>query len=381
MPLIPLLGDARLYSYLLLWTFIISCSSPTTSDIQFVEGPEDDNVLKGAAGYIVTEETTFLHPNKLKRELISMSLPSLKKRVIQNRQGKGGVYTLVGPDESGRIVYAQDYFFITKNKKHELRVTTLEGISDSVIFERPGDIIWENVIGKNMALSSTGGKVAFVGKHYTIDIGSSNYGTNTPFLEYGPLEVWLIETRTPVITHAKALDMGMSWFNDGNRLAYVSLLPLAEVMVAHTQQVIEGGFKGWDRVPIVMIFDIINGTSQFLHVGWNPLVSPDGKAILLSGVNKQNKIVSVETKQSRPVSWPGDWGGAISFVGDDLILYFGLPTAGTDPQWTQRNSPLVGAKPMGTLKIANLNTGKFKTVLNYVDPRSVFSFGKLDSSK
>jgi tetratricopeptide (TPR) repeat protein len=41
----------------------------------------------------------------------------------------------------------------------------------------------------------------------------------------------------------------------------------------------------------------------------------------------------------------------------------GLPTAGAKPKWTEHNSPLVGPKPMLSIKLTDLSNGAFQTVL------------------
>jgi hypothetical protein len=70
-----------------------------------------------------------------------------------------------------------------------------------------------------------------------------------------------------------------------------------------------------------------------------------------------------------PVTLPGDWEGAIALLSGDLVIYRGLPTQGSDVRHTESNSFLVGAKPMGTVKIADLTTGRVATLVPFLDPR------------
>jgi hypothetical protein len=70
-------------------------------------------------------------------------------------------------------------------------------------------------------------------------------------------------------------------------------------------------------------------------------------------------------------------GFPISFVDINKILAFSLPTKGGPAKWTKNNSPLVGTKPMIAIKIFDLKTGEFQTVLKSVDPRDKVSFGKI----
>jgi hypothetical protein len=57
------------------------------------------------------------------------------------------------------------------------------------------------------------------------------------------------------------------------------------------------------------------------------------------------------------------------------VIYWGLPTAGTNIAYTKNNSPLSGPKEMLTIKIAEINTTKFQTIVPYIDPRKAVSFG------
>ncbi len=136
-----------------------------------------------------------------------------------------------------------------------------------------------------------------------------------------------------------------------------------------------GEFVEWQTVPVVMVFDTGTGLATLLKVGWSPVPTPDGNAILVSNDLREHRLVDLKAGVEKAVRLPGDWMGPIAFVTRDVLLYWGLPTAGSVPQWTGDNSPLVGRKPMGTLKVADIRTGKFKTVLSPVDPRWQVSFG------
>jgi hypothetical protein len=65
----------------------------------------------------------------------------------------------------------------------------------------------------------------------------------------------------------------------------------------------------------------------------------------------------------------------IALLNGSLVLYWGLPTTGSVLRYTQHNSPLVGKKLMLTVKVAQINSNKFLTLVPYVDPRDRVSFG------
>jgi hypothetical protein len=86
-------------------------------------------------------------------------------------------------------------------------------------------------------------------------------------------------------------------------------------------------------------------------------------------------MVEVESGRSEPVRLPGDAGGPIALTADGLVLYWGLPTDGSRPEFTRVYSSAVGPRPMKTFKVADLQSQRFETVLRSVDPRRDVSFG------
>src|SRR5262249_7248166 len=140
------------------------------------------------------------------------------------------------------------------------------------------------------------------------------------------------------------------------------------------------GGKSWDEVPAVYMLDIQSGTSTFLHVGWTPIVSSDGKMVLVGGWNDQMEFtwrrVTLSNRRSVPVRLPGDAGGAIAAPSEDIVLYWGLPTTGAPIKYTRHNSLFHGGpKLMLTLKVAVFDTNQFQTVAPEINPRSLVSFG------
>lgn len=104
-------------------------------------------------------------------------------------------------------------------------------------------------------------------------------------------------------------------------------------------------------------------------------MSSDRRTLLVRDSDNRWRQVEVETGRSRPVAWPGDAGGAIALTGDGLVAYWGLPTSGSPPDFTRGYSTAVGPRPMKTVKVAELSTGRFETILPSVDPRRELSFG------
>lgn len=82
------------------------------------------------------------------------------------------------------------------------------------------------------------------------------------------------------------MDDTLSWFPDGKRLVYTAFVGTAEAdkllrVHVHGDDQFGRSTAGWTRVPVVHEFELDGGTSRPLHVGQRPIVSPDGKLVLL----------------------------------------------------------------------------------------------------
>jgi hypothetical protein len=103
------------------------------------------------------------------------------------------------------------------------------------------------------------------------------------------------------------------------------------------------------------------------------LVSTDGRSVLIRyGDNWQ---VDVESGRWRSVKRPGDAGGAIALTGEGLVVYWGLLTTGAAPDFTRTYNPALGPRPMKSIKVADLSSQRFETLLPSLDPRRDLSFG------
>lgn len=340
-----------------------------------VDGPESSTLVHKLDGYVVTNDSG---------DITAIALPSLKKHVVRQVKWDGDfgptIHTISGPDDKGRIAYVEDYFFVKDNKdrRHLLKTVNIDGTKDTEIFSRPGDAMWagNGEIGKYLALAPTGGKIAFLS-------GFVNKQMPLALLHEGRIEIWDIEKRLRCPASVKAIDQLMCWFPDGKRLAYVALT--RRDALPHPAFGLEEfgtyGGRSWDEVPAVYVLDIESGNSSFLHVGWTPIVAAEGNTLLIGGWNKRseysfNQLV-LESRETKPVKWPGNAGLAVAIPAENIVLYWGLPTAGTKINYTTNNSSLVGPKLVLTLKIAILDSNQFQTVVPEIDPRSAVSFGRV----
>jgi len=352
-----------------LFVFLITISWSRPPALPTVEGPEDSGLLKGKSGYIVI--------NLPEQGMIAISVPGLERKIILPPGGIGkGLHNISGPDKTGRIafIYSDMGSFFSWRGKHSLRTVRLDGQGEDAVFERSGDAVTSHEIGESLAWSAQGGNVAFVSNIEFVQMRNPD-----AYLAYGKLEIWNVDSKKAYEVNETVLDSGFSWFPNAEQLAYVALVPRSDIPKEPWPDPEAFEDISWPEIPVVKIYDLTSGESRILHVGWDPVVSPDGMSLVASLPDAAESpiIVDVRTGESRMGAWPGTfWNGVIAYVDSDTILYRGLPTVGAEPKLGVQYSPLVGKKQLLTLKIADINSGAFMTVVDYVDRRHEVSFGR-----
>lgn len=318
-------------------------------------GPEAGDLVSRVSGYIVM--------TRAPRGLVALSLPDARETVLRTGTAEqGSVHAVTGPDLDGRIVYVESHstFF-------RLKTMRISGAGDTVIFERPGDVLWTQAIGSPV-LAPQGGLVAFVAD------AKPDYSAAA----VGPLEIWDLATERAKTTDVMAIDAGLAWFADGRRLLFVELLPDADARaLARGASDFDVMFKSRDRIgtPVISMLDLATGARTRVHVGAQPRVSPDGRSLLLEDASRRWWRLDLASGHATRGDWPGNWRGPIAWAADDLLLYWGHPTTGTPVTYTQGGSPLAARQAMGDIKLSVPGTGRFQTVVKGIDPRTRLSFG------
>ena len=163
----------------------------------------------------------------------------------------------------------------------------------------------------------------------------------------------------------------------------MKLTPLKQIPEKGAGSELLGSFakRDWKDVPAIFSLDLKTGKSAFLAVGWQPTISPDGKTLIVTG-SKKLYSVDLATGKATDLDLPKvayrTWDPAPVVVGiavDGTVFHRGLPLTGREARTTTGNSPLVGRKPMLTVRAANPATGKSVVVIPYFDPRHRISFG------
>jgi hypothetical protein len=344
-----------------------------------VDGPEARDLISRLNGYIVTNDNG---------EIRAISLPNLKTHTVVRpkvtRADAPTIHALSGPDRAGRIAYIEDHFFVqnVNQRRHSLKTVRIDGSGETQLFSRPGDAMWaltpagNGEIGSQLALAPVGGNVAILSALRQKQMPGA-------LLHVGQIEIWNIDNKVGEKTSVNTIDnhisCTISWFPDGQRLAYTTLvakndLPKSANGLVHFRNYFG---KSWQEVPAVYIYDVNTHHSSFFSVGWRGVVSHDGQTIFIGGWdNEAYRWLRADASSGRltPLEIPGYGQDLLGTAPGDLILYVGLPTTGAPQKLTKNNSPIRGPKPLLTVKVAD-DQGRFQTIVPYIDPRSKSSFG------
>jgi hypothetical protein len=216
------------------------------------------------------------------------------------------IHAISGPDLNGRIAYIEDHFFDKpeNERKHLLKSINVDGTGDTEIFSRPGDAMWaaKGEIGRHIALSPVGGKVAFI---------TNVIGRQMPraYLHEGRIEIWDLEKKVGHITTVRGLDEPICWFPDGKRLLYTRLTSRSTLPMNAIGLELFGTYYGdsWSDVPAIYTLDIENEKSTFLHVGWIPVISFDQEIFLVGGYDNRSDFSWNRFDPTTGVSQPTKW--------------------------------------------------------------------------
>jgi len=353
---------------LCLFLSLLSCSRSNRVIFKTIPGPETQGVSADLHGLLLFDRPIG--------GLIGVSLPSNEEIVIRPPGGSPGiVHSVSGPDHQGRIALIENHM---TDKRHLLKVYRTNGEELSTIFERKGDALWGDEVGDYLALSPVNGNVAMV-----VNAQPVQFHNPDAYLKFGSLEIWNIDTKEKLKISQGALDQGLSWFPDGKQLAFVDLVEQKEFTSTHQRDIPpQIGYAKkiikWHKVPVVSVINIETGEIRRLSPGWEPVVSDDGSQIIIGDYENNRVVFSSTGLFIKSITPPGLVHLGIIYFNQTKILYWGLPTEGTNQKITTNNSPLVGPKPMYTLKVAELESGKFETVIPYIDPRRDLSFGVIN---
>lgn len=373
-----------------------------------VEGPEATDLIDHTQGFILlhTQETKKSRLTSLFQSSISavkdlsfpahvalvvleefaptpryvvrmITLPEFHETVFNSTVRLNGeeahIDHLTGPDEEGRIVYTAEGGDFGRTSY--LALTTTRWENHEIIFSRSKRLIDSTPLGKPLELAPKGGYVTFVRKDGRIPD------------EFYTLEIWNVLNKQKVDEFPVSWSTRVSWFSDGIRFAYEKYIHYSEVPNFASLPTDWGGlyatYGWWPQAPVTFIYNMSEKTHTLLHTGSSPKVAFGDAGIVLSDANFKNHLVDLVTKQPKQrIDWPVI-DSIISFAGPNTLLCLGLPTAGTPARWTRVYSPFVRTRPMLSVKLVDLSTGEFQTVIPHIDPkwyRTKISYGRVKES-
>ena len=355
----------------------LACWHDDAPPLPTINGPETVNLLSQVHGVLVTRHRRAT--DGLTAEIAAVELPGLQQIIIHPPADAQYVFVtqVSGPDEDGRIAYVQEN---SDGDAARLSTVRLDGTDNRVISTATGKP--HSVFGAYPALAPKGGNIAVMAR--VRDVADV---TQPAAVEQ--LTVWNIDTKRRSKIAVDAEDIGISWFPDGDSLVYVAALRKDDILPTTLEDLTGNDpacleyVSGMELVPVVSLLDIRSGRSRQLHMGTNPVVSSDGRSVLLRCGGFL--IMDLASRSMSPATWPGDsqlhmvWLGHIqtplAFLGGRMIVYRGLPTTGEQAIYNPMGS-VDGGGQLVTIKLATIGTGEFQTVIPAIDPRWPISFGQ-----
>jgi hypothetical protein len=342
-----------LFIILLLLDFALPSCGPT------VRGPESSRLLIGTEGLILLDKPVG--------GIVAYELPARREIQIRKSSGDVLVWAVGGPDTAGHIVYAVN---CERDAECQLRVRDMWTGEDSLLRE------WKN---RNAAYALGHGGLSLSPTSNVVAVVSDEPGDAAEdYREYWRNETLSLisipsgERKLPGI---RAYAGGLSWGPASLQLAYVELRDWFSPTEEGIDIGLKGGFTEWGKLPVIRVLDVASGTTRPICIGYEPAISPSGDFLLARDGENHWRRVNIRTRKGGPVNMPGNSGCVVSMLSDDLVLYCGYITAGQPRGFTKYGS-FRGPLPLETLKICDLRSGAFQTVLKGIDPRASISYGR-----
>jgi hypothetical protein len=340
--------------------FTAACEQP----VSYVEGPEAASLAGRVRGQLVVKQGRDSTEND--PGILVLSLPQGERRTIRKYPGselEGWIENVSGPARNGRIAFVEEERI--QSRRYTIKTIALDGSAEREEFRHEGGGFEES-----FALSPSGGHIAFVGTLADLQMPGA-------LLQTGPLMIWDVAKKAATTTGVTAAGEPLAWLPDSRRLVYVEMVPAAALAAEieagrKTDPKFLGGVEGWSRLPVVYVLDVVSGKKNYVHLGWHPLVAHDGGSVIVKWGSYRR--VDLATGAWSRLKWPGQWLPPIALLPGDLLIYPGLPTRGMKVRHRKYGSFSVGT-PLGTIKVADLNTGQFQTLIEFADGRERFTFG------
>jgi hypothetical protein len=352
----------------LAWTIWVSMSVGCARERpQFDSVPEVSGLAQRLKGNLLVLEgwdTATPQPPAL----VSFSWPAGTSHIVRAMAEHLTMSRISEPDLNGTIAFMHDQ----NEGSYSLRTIRIDGSGEREIFHRPGRLLYDEVVGKSLALSPRGGLVAFVGVGPRVQFPGA-------YLKTGVVEVWNLDELAGKQIDVTAIDYPLWWLPDGERLIYVKTIarntlppgttaPGSPYGANHEQE-----FGRWSDYPAACVLNLTTGQSEPILAGADPVLSTDGTRLLTRNGDEW-LLLDLKTKLVTSLHPPPRWNYPAALLPGDLVIFLAPPAKGTKPRTVQKGSFQVGSQ-MWAVKVGVLGTWETQTLVPYFDRRDEVRFG------
>jgi hypothetical protein len=302
--------------------------------------------------------------------IVTVSFPTVEKKLVAS---SAMVDAITGPSRGGIIAYIESGWdgnkgaFWKSLKTCDVRL----GKALATCFTVYGAEC--DKYGRHIAISPDGRYVAFL-------LLTGEDQMPGALLTSGTIMLWDLKREQSTTTSITALNDFLSWFPNSEELLFTALSDRGNMNALPRSPLTLQAQEAWSRYPVSFVYHVMTKKVRSLHPGIHTLLSPDGQTILLLNGGLWT-LVDTGSLASKQLGVPsGYWLAPRALLNDRKCLYVGFPTEGSVVRRSKYGSFSVGSL-MKSLKVGDLDTWEFQTIIPYFDYRDPVSFGETSAGK
>ena len=133
-------------------------------------------------------------------------------------------------------------------------------------------------------------------------------------------------------------------------------------------------FQGWDDVPAVVELNTETLDAKVIGLGIDPVVSAAGDEVLVRDLSGDLRVIHLATGKYSSIEVPGLYGEVLASLRGKRVIYLSRLTEGQAVERSPYGSFKAGIQLL-PIKVCNLSTGEFQTIIEGTDPRNQVSYG------